>query len=277
MTNQSESELDVFRSFERAAHDTRAKTYYDAFSAVTNRAIEPLLDAAQVREGTKLLDVASGPGTLAGRAAQRSAIVVGTDIAPSMVALARELHPALTFREASAEDLPFAPSSFDCVVSSFGIGHFSAPGRALAEFARVLAPKGRVALSWWDGFEKNRINGIFFDVISELGINASDALPAGPSVGQFLDTRTKLPSARFQVSTNYGTSRWVALCAYLQLFKPRTLMFSKAFAKWSIKQHNNTFRPRAWIFPLRLELLQECASLSCLLGAAPKPAPAAIY
>jgi ubiquinone/menaquinone biosynthesis C-methylase UbiE len=70
------------------------------------------------------------------------------------------------FREASAEDLPFAPSSFDCVVSSFGIGHFSAPGRALAEFARVLAPKGRVALSWWDGFEKNRINGIFFDVIS---------------------------------------------------------------------------------------------------------------
>jgi ubiquinone/menaquinone biosynthesis C-methylase UbiE len=140
MTNQSESELDVFRSFERAAHDTRAKTYYDAFSAVTNRAIEPLLDAAQVREGTKLLDVASGPGTLAGRAAQRRAIVVGTDIAPSMVALARELHPTLCFREASAEDLPFAPSSFDCVVSSFGIGHFSAPGRALAEFARVLAP-----------------------------------------------------------------------------------------------------------------------------------------
>jgi ubiquinone/menaquinone biosynthesis C-methylase UbiE len=277
MTNQSESELDVFRSFERAAHDTRAKTYYDAFSAVTNRAIEPLLDAAQVREGTKLLDVASGPGTLAGRAAQRSAIVVGTDIAPSMVALARELHPALTFREASAEDLPFAPSSFDCVVSGFGIGHFSAPGRALAEFARVLAPKGRVALSWWDGFEKNRINGIFFDVISELGINASDALPAGPSVGQFSDPdkfaetlraagsrsrglSTYLFRIRCQVSTNYGTWRWVALCAYLQLFKPRTLMFSKAFAKWSIKQHNNTFRPRAWIFPLRLELLQECAS-----------------
>ena len=233
---------------------TRAKTYYDAFSAVTNRAIEPLLDAAQVREGTKLLDVASGPGTLAGRAAQRSAIVVGTDIAPSMVALARELHPTLSFREASAEDLPFAPSSFDCVVSSFGIGHFSAPGRALAEFARVLAPKGRVALSWWDGFEKNRINGIFFDVISELGINASDALPAGPSVGQFSDpdkfaetlraagfkiTGVILFRIRCQVWTNYRMSRWVALCAYLQLFKPRTFMFSKAFEKWSIK----TVRP----------------------------------
>jgi len=51
------------------------------------------------------------------------------------------------------EDLPFAPSFFDCVVRSFGIGRFSAPERALAEFARVLAPKGRVALSWWMGLK----------------------------------------------------------------------------------------------------------------------------
>ena len=160
MTNQSESELDVFRSFERAAHDTRAKSYYDAFSAVTNRAIEPLLDAAQVREGTKLLDVASGPGTLAGRAAQRSAIVVGTDIAPSMVALARELHPALTFREASAEDLPFAPSSFDCVVSSFGIGHFSCTRACPCRICARLGPQRPCSpfMVGWVRKEQNKRN-----------------------------------------------------------------------------------------------------------------------
>ena len=104
--------------------------------------------------------------------------------------------------------------------------------------------------------QKNRINGIFFDVISELGINASDALPAGPSVGQFSDPDAfaeTLRAAGFEitgveyVSFSYSLpsvddcriSRWVALCAYLQLFKPRTLMFSKAFEKWSIK----TVRP----------------------------------
>jgi SAM-dependent methyltransferase len=185
MMSQSKSDLEAFRNFEKTAHDRLAKTYHDAFSVVTNRAIEPLLNAAQVREGTRLLDVASGPGTLAGRAADRGALVVGTDIAPSMVVLARTLHPTLNFQEASAEDLPFATSSFDSVISSFGIGHFSKPDRVLAEFVRVLVPKGRAALSWWDGFGQNRINGIFFDAINELGVKTAGALPAGPSVDQF--------------------------------------------------------------------------------------------
>jgi SAM-dependent methyltransferase len=83
--------------------------------------------------------------------------------------------------------LPFAPSSFDAVVSGFGVGHFSRPERVLSEFARVLVPKGRVALAWWDGFGKNRINGIFFEAINELGISASGALPAGPAVDRFSD------------------------------------------------------------------------------------------
>jgi len=185
--SQSESDLEAFRHFEKTAHDGLAKTYYDTFSVVTNQAIEPLLDAAQVREGTRLLDVASGPGTLAGRAAGRGALVVGTDIAPSMVLLARTLHPTLNFQEASAEDLPFVTSSFDSVISSFGIGHFSKPDRALAEFVRVLVPNGRAALSWWDGFGRNRIIGIFFDAINELGVKTGEALPAGPSADQFSD------------------------------------------------------------------------------------------
>jgi len=67
MMSQSESDLEAFRHFEKTAHDGLAKTYYDTFSVVTNQAIEPLLDAAQVREGTRLHEVASGPETLAGR------------------------------------------------------------------------------------------------------------------------------------------------------------------------------------------------------------------
>jgi len=182
--SQSQIDLEAFRNFERAAHDKLAKSYHDAFSAVTNRAVEPLLKAAHVAKGSRLLDVATGPGTLAAKAAEHGARTIGIDIAPAMVGLARMLHPQLDFREGSAEELPFTPSSFDAVVSSFGVGHFSRPERVLAEFARVLIPKGRVALSWWDGFGKNRINGIFFEVINELGI-ARGTLPAGPAVDQF--------------------------------------------------------------------------------------------
>src|SRR5215831_19024875 len=162
---QPEIDLEAFRNFEKATHDKLAESYHETFSTVTDSAIEPLLKAAHVGEGTRLLDVATGPGTLAAKAAERGARVIGIDIAPAMVALAHTRHPHLDFREGSAEDLPFAPSSFDSVVSSFGVGHFSRPERVLSEFARVLVPKGRVALAWWDGFGKNRINGMFFEAI----------------------------------------------------------------------------------------------------------------
>src|SRR5262245_35738816 len=183
----SQIDLEAFRNFEKAVHDKLAESYHDAFSAVTNRAIEPLLKAADVTDGTRLLDVATGPGTLAAKAAERGARVIGIDIAPAMIALAHALHPHLDFREGSAEELPFDSSSFDAVISGFGIGHFSRPEHVLAEFVRVLAPKGRAALSWWDGFGKNRINGIFFEAINELGVSAPGALPAGPAVDRFSD------------------------------------------------------------------------------------------
>jgi SAM-dependent methyltransferase len=185
--SQPKIDLEAFRNFERTAHDKLAASYHDAFSVVTDRAIEPLLKAAHVGKGTRLLDVATGPGTLAARAAERGARAIGVDIAPAMVELARTLHPHLDFREGSAEDLPFDSSSFDTVISAFGMGHFSRPENVLAEFARVLGPNGRVALSWWDGFGKNRINGIFFEAINELGISAPGALPAGPAVDRFSD------------------------------------------------------------------------------------------
>ena len=60
------------------------------------------------------------------------------------------------------------------------------PEHALTEFARVLVPMGYVALSWWQGFSQNRINGIFFDVIKGLYVS-TDSLPLGPSVDRFFD------------------------------------------------------------------------------------------
>jgi ubiquinone/menaquinone biosynthesis C-methylase UbiE len=184
--SQSPPDLKGFREFEKDTHHRLAETYHDAFSIVSNRAIERLLDAAHVNAGTRLLDVASGPGTLAAKAAERGAAVIGLDVAPAMVALAHKLYPTLDFRVGSAEDLSFAASSFDSVISAFGIGHFSMPEHALTEFARVLVPMGFAALSWWEAFSRNRLTGIFFDVINDLSVSTA-ALPRGPSVDRFFD------------------------------------------------------------------------------------------
>ena len=186
--NQIPIDADAFREFERAAHDEVAEGYRDFFTSVTDYAVEPLLDAASVGASVRLLDVATGPGVLASRAARRGASpVVGVDLAPRMVAIATAQYPGLDFRQGDAENLPFPDQSFDAVVSNFGIGHFPRPERAVREFVRVLAPDGVVALSWWDVPVRHRLNGIFFDAVNEVQASPPADLPTGPPMFRFSD------------------------------------------------------------------------------------------
>jgi ubiquinone/menaquinone biosynthesis C-methylase UbiE len=184
-------DADAFRAFERRAHDEVAAGYRDFFTSVTQYAIEPLLDAACVRPDSRVVDVATGPGLLAARAAARRARrVVGIDIAPRMVAIAAAQYPGVDFREGDAENLPFDDDSFDAVLCNFGIGHFPRPERAVAEFARILAPGGTVAISWWDVPARHRLNGIFFDAFQEARAAAPPDLPVGPPMFRFSDDET---------------------------------------------------------------------------------------
>src|SRR5215813_3622482 len=181
-----EIDADAFRNFERDAHDEIADGYRDFFTAVTAYAVDPLLDAAACRSGTSVLDVATGPGIVAFRAAGRGASsVVGVDLAPRMVELASAAYPGVDFRQADAEDLPIPDRSFDVVVSNFGIGHFPRPERALTEFVRVARRGGAVAVSWWDVPARHRVMGIFFDAMSDAGASPPPEIPAGPPMFRF--------------------------------------------------------------------------------------------
>jgi ubiquinone/menaquinone biosynthesis C-methylase UbiE len=191
---------DAFRNFERDAHDRIAESYNGLFAAVTDGAIAPLLDAADVYTGMRLLDVAAGPGRLTRAAADRGALATGCDLAPAMVDLARRLNPGIRFDEASADALPYADGSFDAVVCAFGIGHFPDPERVISEFARVIAPGGLAAMSWWQDYSRNCINGVFHEVIGKLGVSAPDVVPQGPPMDRFSDPQTFaniLRAARF--------------------------------------------------------------------------------
>ncbi len=139
----------AFHAFEQAGWKAAADHYAGSFAAVTRLAIEPLLDAAGVTTGTRLLDLACGPGELSGRAARRGARVTGVDFTPEMLAIARERWPGVEFRSGDAQALEFPDASFDAVTMSFLLGHLAYPDRGLAEARRVLAPGGRFAASWW--------------------------------------------------------------------------------------------------------------------------------
>jgi ubiquinone/menaquinone biosynthesis C-methylase UbiE len=177
-----------FRAFERQRHDNLAATYHDFFTPVTALAIKALLDAARVQPRANLLDVATGPGSLAAEATRFGIQCTGVDLSPGMIELAKNSHPGIEFRVADVEHLPFADASFDAVVCNFGLGHFPYPEASVAECVRILKAGGRIALSWWDDPSKQRIQGLFREAIAELWATTPPDVPKGYSILRFADT-----------------------------------------------------------------------------------------
>lgn len=179
----------AFRRFEAAVHDRMAASYRELFAPVTALAIQPMLDAALIGPGTVCLDIATGAGGLASAARERGAVVTAIDLSPAMADALREREPDIEVVVGSADDLPFPSGSMDAATMGFGIGHLPLPETGIAEAARVLTPEsGRLALSWWASKDENRINGLFVDIIGELGLTApADQLPEGPPIFRFSD------------------------------------------------------------------------------------------
>ena len=112
-----------------------------------------LIDAASLRPGERVLDVACGTGVVTRLAAghvEAAGNVSGVDINPGMLAVARENAPAassIEWYEGSAEALPFADATFDVVLCQMGLQFFPDKPKALQEMRRVLAPGGRALIN----------------------------------------------------------------------------------------------------------------------------------
>src|SRR4051794_31880794 len=178
------SGAEEFKAFEAAGWSRRANTYGRVTGALTAHFVDALLDAAHVRPGLRVLDIATGPGHVAAAAAARGAEPVGVDIAKGMLAVARRAHPHLDFRLGDAEALPFADSSFDAAVGAFVLNHLPRPEIAAAELARVIGSGGRVALSVWDVPERTRFIGLVGDAVARAG---GSRRGAGPDPFRFAD------------------------------------------------------------------------------------------
>ena len=185
--NTDPVDADAFNAFEAAGWEDHAAAYDRHLTVFTRRLIDPLLDAAGVGSGTRVLDVATGPGHLAAAAAARGAVPIGVDIAASMVALAGASYPSLVFRQGDAQRLPLEDTSVDAVVGNFAIPHLGRPEQAAAEFARVLDRGGRVALTTWNAAALARHVGLVVDAVATVGAPPPAQLRAGPSFFRFAD------------------------------------------------------------------------------------------
>jgi SAM-dependent methyltransferase len=176
----------AFRDFEHQGWERAAAAYGGSFGRMTREAIPALLDAAEVRPGMRVLDVACGPGFSTQAAVERGARATGLDFSANMVAEASRHFPAASFRQGEGERLPFADGEWDAVICGFGILHFHDAERAVAEVHRVLVPGGRFAFSCWMPADRNPYFTVIADAIRTHG-NTKVPVPPGPSPYRFGD------------------------------------------------------------------------------------------
>jgi len=171
-----------FGEFELAAWEnpSLADKYHEHLSNLTKQSVGALLDAVETPAGSRILDVATGAGYVAGEASRRGAHAIGIDFSAAQVRMARAMYPQVRFEQADAQALPFEDESFDAVVNAFGICHFPEPELALREAFRVLKRGGRLAFTVWDIPERAVGFGAVYAAIRAHG-TLDVGLPAGPN------------------------------------------------------------------------------------------------
>ena len=183
--------LAEFREFEYEGWQQSVDEYHYSFGSLTLQAIAPLLDAVNAQSGIKLLDVATGPGYVANRAAQRQCQVTGLDFSEAMLAKAKEINPDLNWVQGDAESLPFQAAEFDAIVMNFGILHLAEPQTAINEAFRVLRQPGKFAFTVWDVIEKSIGFQLIYQAIQTYG-DPDVPIPPGPPFFYFSQPENSL-------------------------------------------------------------------------------------
>jgi len=195
------------------------RKWYPQFVEWTRAATETIVEAAQVKPGMRVLDVASGTGepalTLAGAVAPTGQ-VAGIDLVLDMLTFAQRnaRQRGLTniaFQQAEAEALPFAPQSFDMVTCRFGLMFFANVAQALREIHRVLKPGGRAVFIAWGPAEQNPIFTSTTGILAKY-VEVPAPEPGAPDAYRFAQAGTlsaALQEAGFrQVQEEFRTLLW---------------------------------------------------------------------
>ncbi len=149
-----------------------------------------LVNAAGIKSGERVLDVACGTGIVARTAASRIGTInriAGIDINESMLSVARtissRMYPEIEWRHGDAAALPYPEESFDVVFCQQAMQFFPDASAVLNEIHRVLVSGGRVALNVLGPLEHNTVYSMLSNALERY---------AGPEAGAMM--RSPFPS-----------------------------------------------------------------------------------
>lgn len=175
-------------------------------------------EAAGLKPGARVLDVACGTGVLARGALTRirpGGSLVGLDVNDGMLAVARRRTPEIDWQQGPAESLPFDNESFDAVISQFGLMFFEDRVAALKEMWRVLRSGGRLAVAVWDSLDNTPGYAAVTALLQRMfGDRVADGMRAPFSLGDTGDlmplfAAAGIPDAKLQ--TMDGTARFPSI------------------------------------------------------------------
>jgi SAM-dependent methyltransferase len=150
---------------------------YDRFMGGYSTQLAPLTaDLGGIEQGQRALDVGCGPGALTGELVARlgAKAVAAVDPSEQFVIAARERHPGVDVRQATAEELPFPDAEFDVALAQLVVHFMADPIGSLREMARVIRPGGVVAACVWDHGGKRGPLSLFWTAARELDPGAQD-------------------------------------------------------------------------------------------------------
>lgn len=215
-----------FKAAQREAWGEAAagwRTWWRIFEGGAQALNERIVDLAEVREGHRVLDLATGIGEPALTAARRvgsTGRVLATDLAPPMLAIASERAAELgltnvVFREMDAEALEIGPGSFEAATSRWGVMLFPDPIAAARGVHRALKPGARFAAAVWGPPERVPFLAIPHVVVTRelhappppsgtpgpFSLAADGALEAVMASAGFRDARTEVLTVVFEFAS----------------------------------------------------------------------------
>jgi enediyne biosynthesis protein CalE5 len=164
------------------------QAWWQTFERGAQKVSDKLVELAEIKSGDRVLDIATGIGEPAVTAAKRvkpNGKVIATDISSQMIAIAKSrakslgLDGIMEFRESDGEKLDFPASTFNAILSRWGLMFLPNLPTALASIRQLLVPGGKLAAAVWSSPSKVPLLDLAFSTVRKQ-INAPTPPPGTP-------------------------------------------------------------------------------------------------